>query len=124
VRKEAVGTVGNEGYVAPSDSVTVSVTAANRGNKPVLKFAEISVSGDISIEKSEENGIYTLTASSGFTNYKWLLDGEVLPSGISANENVLTIDSKALVAGNYVITVQAQKNNFTYNSNISVSVTE
>lgn len=121
VRIKAVGTEGEKGYIGESESVVVTVTEANRGNKPALRIS-VLISGDISVSKTVDGSMVTLTASTGFTNYEWEWELDSVLSNTTGN--VFTIDTSSLKVGEYTIVVTAKKNGLPHSATVKVSVTE
>lgn len=122
--KETAGDPADEngnkvGYVAPSDSVAVAIDSTNTGTK---QAGDVTVTvtvtyGDISIEQSGYPTV-TLTAATGYTDYKWTIDGTSASSvtGVTVKGNVLTVDSSKLVPGVYQITVYGTKDGTIYST--------
>ncbi len=70
VRKEAVGTLGKDDYVAPSDYVIVEVTDSNVGTSSSANstVGVTKIEGDIPVTEAVSGEIKTLTADS-FTSF-------------------------------------------------------
>ena len=129
LRLIASGTAGQNGYIAPSDGVTVEITTENRGTKPAIKGISISVGGDISITTTTTGDVVVLTASEGYTDYTWTIDGESATSvtGTSIEATApekLTLNKASWNPGEYRIELTAMKNGFIYNAFASVSISE
>lgn len=72
---------------------------------------------DIAVTYTEENGIYTFTASEGFENYEWTTESGYKLSGT----NILTLDTSSYPAGNYKFYLTAIKNGIPYSQEIKIS---
>ena len=84
--------------------------------------------GDISITKAENEGVVTLTASDGFSGYRWQIQGEdavdvIEGSSVSADGKVFTFNTETLLAEHvYVVRVIAQnKYGYAYSTNITIT---
>lgn len=117
VRTKAVGTQGQAGYVAESDSVEIEVSENNIGTKPAA-HVEVKLGEDISIP-ADSSDDKKFTVPAGYTSYKWFVDGE---EETNATSNEYTFETTNRKAGTYIITVQATKNSLTYSSHVTVTV--
>ena len=86
----------------------------------------ISPNPAIAITKSDADGSITLTASTGFTGYSWLINGKsaasVAAASVSSDGTVLTL-TKAQLSDEvaYQVALNAAKNGITYGAQITVS---
>ena len=123
VRSKEQGTSGEPGYIAPSDAVEVDYSEGNVGQKPVITV-KVSLSGDISVEKTETDSNVVLTAASGYSSYEWKIDGKSLTSSTTwaaASGGTLKLSKSSMKTGSYTITVVGKKNGIDYNTSITVT---
>ncbi len=89
-------------------------------DEPQVQNGNVTVTlgfADIAVTYTEENGIYTFTASEDFENYKWTTESGYKLSGT----NMLTLDTSSYPAGNYKFYLTATKNSIPYSQEIKIS---
>lgn len=89
-------------------------------DEPQVQNGTVTVTlgfADIAVTYTEENGIYTFTASEGFENYEWTTESGYKLSGT----NILTLDTSSYPAGNYKFYLTATKNSIPYSQEIKIS---
>ena len=111
--------------VAEDGTITVGKpTESVNGNATVT--VEIAPESAISITSAQDGSTITLTASEGFTDYKWHIDGvlavSVTGAKVSGDGRTLTL-TKANFTGTgvYQIYIIATKDSIPYDAQISVT---
>ena len=82
--------------------------------------------GDVTITQTEEDGVITLTAAGGFTNYTWTVfdkaPSEFAGFALSADGKTLTVTKAELLEGfGYEVKVLAYKNGMPYQTFTTVT---
>lgn len=121
VRVAPTGDAGIEGYIAPSESTSITIEDSNKGTKPSAGVKTVELSGDIAITQSENNLIFT--ADDGYTDYEWSFSEEV-PTGtltVSSDGKTATVDAtKITVAGSYYLILTAKLNGHEYSGTVTI----
>ena len=77
----------------------------------------VDIQSDVTIAQTEKDGVITLTAADGYTDYLWLISNKaatsvITDSSVSADGKTFTFDASKLTSGMiYVITVSALNEN-------------
>ena len=93
-------TVTDGKFTMPESDVAVSATFRSTATAGITVTLESVESTDANVTISETEGTFTATA--GFTNYLWKMDGSVKQNGES---NEFTLDTESLEAGKHKITL-------------------
>lgn len=93
-------TVTDGKFTMPESNVMVSATFKSTATAGITVTLESVESTDADINISETEGV--LSATEGFANYLWKMDGSVIQNGES---NVFTPDTEHLEAGKHKITL-------------------
>ena len=116
VRTKATGTEGQAGYIAPSDTVEITVAANNIGTK-IAATVQITLTSD-NFSLSCTGTKFTVTTNTGATTFNWFVDGvKQSETGATLNLNTSTWPNDT-----YQITVSASVNGIYYSAGAQLTV--
>lgn len=117
-------TAKNSNNISYSASIQIkkSKSAENSGVKPgtITMGFETSDSTVISITKETVGNFINLTATHGFSNYSWTLDGNT----IAGSSDTASLDISTLDVGFHLVTVTAKSGSLYYSASINIGKTE
>ncbi|WP_407426707.1 hypothetical protein [Treponema sp.] len=116
VRTKATGTEGQAGYIAPSDTVEITVAANNIGTK-IAASVVITITSD-NFNLTNIDTTFTVTTNTGATSFNWFIDGvKQSETGATLNLNTSTWPNDT-----YQITVSASVNGIYYSAGAQLTV--